>query len=218
LRTRIEAAVTEAATAFERRSGLEYARLHRELFASFGTEQRLREANIKLGVAELVDNVSPALPVIERDWSSVAAAGVVAGAATGVAVGTAVGGAGLALLAAGPVGWLIGFGLGAVFGGAAGAAVTSRNLRDRLQPEHRDQIARELERSRTALAGRVDASVDHWVEEVVAGLESLRLGYYAEKHRELDHLRSVIADAQGRDRVVEKVRRQRERLEAVLKS
>lgn len=212
LAMQFQAAATEASTLFEQRASLEYARLHRKLFESFGTQERLRQAATELRLSHVFSDLVPTVPTSHTDWATVSAAGVVTGTVAGLASATLAGGVGTALLLAGPVGWLIGLGVGALIGSGFGAVVARQVTKDTIGPDQRQQVTVELARKIELTKAQAKTASESWVETVLNSLNQLRTAYFDEKERELAHLETIIGDVNKQQLLIASIERQ---LEAV---
>lgn len=205
LNIQFETAASEASTYFDQRSGYEYARLHRKLYESFGVEERIRTSGVELNLGRVSANLSPSLPAMKMDKATVAAGGLATGLAGGLLGGAIAGGAGMALIAAGPVGWLVGLALGAVFGAGAGGVATRQLTRDALGPDERKIVTDELSPKLDEIRRQVELAVGGWSRQVIDNLESFRSTYFSERESELNRIERIRSDVAGRQRELEKI-------------
>lgn len=197
LRLQFETAASEASTIFSQRAGLEQVKLQRRLYESFGVEERLRASGGQLNLGGLGD-IAPSLPRVGVDRDAIATTSAVTATIGGVSMATIAGGAGVALLAAGPIGWLIGLGIGALFGGGLGALGARMTTRDALRPEHRQQVLGELQQHEARVRNAVSRSLNDWRHGLVNELELMRSSFFAEREAELRRIESIISNETAR--------------------
>ena len=205
LRLQFETASSEASLVFDQRSGYEFARLHRKLFDSFGVEERIRTAGTQMNLSRLAAEIAPSIPKIDMDKTSVAAGGLVTGGVVGLLGGALAGGAGMALLAAGPVGWIVGLALGSIFGMGAGGVATRMMTKDTLSQEHRKAVSDELSSNIAKVRSEIKRATNNWVSELVQNLESFRNSFFGEQERELGRLNGILADKKGRESAISEI-------------
>lgn len=205
LRLQFETAISEAATTSAQETELAYARVHRKLYDSLGVADRITTQHPDLGGSLRTVEVTPNLPTAKADWSSVAMAGLAGGAGVGTIAGTIAGGAGLALLALGPVGWLVGAGLGALFGGGLSAAAARRMQRDRIDDAGRHSLAEELTSKMQEVRRKAQRSVATWASESGDALDRLRTSYFRNREEDLARVEKIIHDADARNREITRI-------------
>ena len=205
LRLQFETASSEASQVFDQRSGYEFARLHRQLFDSFGVEERIRTAGTDLNLTRLAAEIAPSIPKIDMDKTAVAAGGLATGGVVGLLGGALAGGAGLALLATGPVGWLVGLALGSIFGMGAGGVAARILTKDTLSEEHRKAVTDELSANVARVRSEISRATNNWASEVVQNLESFRNSFFSEQERELGRLKGMLEDVKGRESSIAKI-------------
>lgn len=205
LQIQYESAVSEASTLFATTTELAYAQAQKKLYDSLGIAERISTDRKNLG-ADLGDvAIGASVTEARADWSEVTAGGLVAGTGVGLLAGSLAGGVGLALVAAGPVGWLIGLGLGALLGGGMGAAFTRHAQRGRIGAEERNRVSQDLDRSRSQVRIKVDRTVDEWLRAATDSLEALRSKYFAARQAELARITRIIDDRDARARETRRV-------------
>jgi len=202
-----ETAASEASTFFEQRAGYEYARLHRKLYESFGVEERIRDSGVELSLGRVSGSLSPSLPMMNVDKTTIAAGGLASGLAGGLLGGAIAGGAGMALIALGPVGWIAGFALGAIFGAGAGGVATRQLTRDNLGPDQRKSVADELTPKLEELRRQVERAISDWTRQVIGNLESFRSTFFSEREGELKNIERILSDSVGRNKELEKIQK-----------
>ena len=207
LQMQLETASSKASVSFEQRTQDVIRNAEQRLMASFGAVGTFASASsrndfsgaeknaISLRTAEL-SNV---------DWGSVFTGSVVAGGATGLAVGSISGGVGMALIAAGPVGWIVGAGIGLALGLLGGAAAGAGVSYGKLKPNDRSKIIESLNTGREKARSFAIKVANDWQNETVNGLESRRSRYLSDKERDLQLIRDVVNDTQSRNAALNKI-------------
>lgn len=198
LRLQVETAVSEASMIFAQHASLQQSRLHRQLFDSFGISDRLRTDTTSVEMGSLVEGFTPTMPTTTTDWDTVALGSAAGAAGLGLLGATLAGGAGIALIASGPIGWLIGLGIGAVVGGGAGALLTKQATADDLSAQNRSTLVAELKAKATSIPSNVNDRVMLWQESTMAELSLLRSTYFGEREDELAHIQRLAGDESGR--------------------
>lgn len=203
LEMRIETAASRASVEFSKITSEAIRDSERRLYDSFGAEGTFSSA-----VSSNFDGAMQAYSSIgtsslkKVDWDSVAVSSVTTGAGTGLVGGSLAGGLGTALIASGPVGWVIGAGIGlalGMLGGAlAGGGITYGKLRADQRQKLADQL-RELRESAEQFARRVATD---WSVRSIRDLTSKRERYVAEKSREMKMLQTIVADNSSRQRAL----------------
>lgn len=216
LRIQYDTAVSLASLNLGQGTEIAYARVHRRLYEAFGITERMRADQADLGASLRQVNISAAAAEAKADWSEVAVAGLAGGAGTGLLAGSIAGGVGMALVVAGPVGWLIGMGLGALFGGGISAAAMRRAQQGRLDLTSRQTIVEEIAAHRSEVEARAGRAVRDWAKDAGDGLERLRAQYFEARENELRRVERIIADAGARERELRNVEQQLEELRAIV--
>lgn len=115
--------------------------------------------------------------------------GLAAGAGA-IIGGSLAGGAGVALLAAGPVGWIAGAAIGALLVGSAARAVE----RDHLPQAAKARMVDQIERQKVSTTREARATVERAGQELVAELRARSAGYGRDVEEELQLLEAVLRD------------------------
>lgn len=205
MRLQFETAASEASSVFDQRAGYEYARLHRKLFDSFGVEERIQAATTGLNLNRAAAEIAPSMPGMNMDKTTVAAGSLATGATLGILGGIVAGGAGMALIALGPIGWLIGAGIGAVAGSAAGGLATHKMTRDTLATDARKSVSDELSLSLARVRAEVDKTTSNWSTQAIDNLQSFSRSFFREREVELERIESILADVKGREREIARI-------------
>lgn len=206
LQLRAETAATKASVEFDTLTSKTVRDAERRLYASFGAEGTFASpaaADFKSALARSTSLGSSTLAKV--DWAAVAASSVAAGAGTGVIGGTLAGGLGTALIATGPVGWIIGAGIGLALGLAGGALAGGGLSYGKLKPAARDKIAGHLKEGRENARSFARGVAERWTRAATDGLNSKRNRYLADKDRELARIRAVVADESSRQRAIQSI-------------
>ena len=155
-------------------------------FSSTGSpkiDTRLALGNTSAGTVVSRMNIEDSL----RDASVIAAGTALIG-------GTISGGAGLALIALGPVGWLIGAALfGSVGLGGGFFASWLRNRGKISDADRSDFVAKLLEKENEAKK-MGQGMAELWVTEVRASFSKTRIQILTEKEAELSHIQAILND------------------------
>ena len=206
-RLRLETAASRAAVQVAEAQAVLESQARRNLFESFGFQERLRTAGLR--TAALMDAVEDvglaALTSGSADWGDIAAGAVVTGVATGLVGGSLAGGVGIALIAAGPVGWLIGLAAGGVLGALAGGAGAAAASKRALPADERSRIVGALERQRSKAAQWVDGIVNSLAKELENAVQRERDHFFATTERELAHADRVLRDRGARTHALAQV-------------
>jgi hypothetical protein len=136
------------------------------------------------------------------NWGAVGATtglGIVGGSLLG---GSLAGGVGIALIALGPVGWLIGAGIGTLLGAGVGTAAGSFFARDLLSDQDRLEVRNALDRkaesTRTMVFDRSAAWAAQAAEELVASQST----FYEGQRKELLLVERLLGDQGARTRAL----------------
>jgi len=199
LRIQFEAASTEASNLFARRAELAEMRLTRQMFDLFGDAVKSGTVSRSASVSLHAD-IAPMLPSPKIDWAAVGGAGVIGGAAAGLGAATIAGGVGTALLMAGPVGWLIGLGVGAVLGGGVFGATAGLATRKSVNEKQRSEVMSQIVTAQRKVLTSTADSVDRWVESLLLASSSQQHGFFDMRESEHKRLEVILADKGGRDR------------------
>jgi len=211
-----EASVSDARRVLDEELGDLRERLRVEIFGRFGRDQPLvgsRSARLELAAPP---SLAAGRGGGARDMAGFAA-GVGGATALGGALlgGSIAGGVGIALLAAGPVGWLIGAGIGATLGllagAGAGAAVGSRTLPSEQRLAIRHQTSEQMIAAKAEVRRLVDAECERYREE----LRHQVRGFRREVDDELDLIERFRSDERQRQEIVQLAEGLRGRLATV---
>ena len=154
MRLLIETAASRSSMKFSQTAAVVEQRVRRELFDTFGVDERLAKSGhgapewSRLAGGEGLATLASS----SADWSAVGSAAGLAAVGGGLIGGAVLGGAGLALLAVGPVGWLIGLAVGGALSAATAGSVAGLSTRGRLDAADRSKILSSLQRQRTEAA------------------------------------------------------------------
>lgn len=216
VRMACEASVSDARRTLDDELGDLRERLRVEIYRTFGRDQPVvgsRSARLELA--------PPPSMVAGRGGGARDMAGFAAGIGGVTAVGgaliggTIAGGVGIALLAAGPVGWLIGAGIGATLGllagAGVGAAVGSGSLPSEQRQALRHQISEQAAAAKVEVRRIVDDECERYREELRIQIRSFR----QEVDDELDLIERFRGDEQQRRAIVEQAEALRLRLAGV---
>lgn len=199
LRIQFEAASTEASNLFARRSELAEMRMMRQMFDLFG-DAVSSSSTARSSAIRLQADVAPILPSPKIDWGVVGGAGVIGGAAAGIGTATLAGGVGTAFLMAGPVGWLIGLGVGALIGGGMLGATAGLATRKTVSEQQRSEVASQIVSAQRQVVRSTADAVSRWVETLLLGMASQHKGFFDSRDSELARLDAILNDQPRRER------------------
>lgn len=140
------------------------------------------------------------------------AGGVTLGAGAGLVGGSLAGGAGLALLAAGPVGWAIGAGLGLVLGGVLGAGGGGLAAAMTVSSDTKERARLQIESERQKMKMQARQMTSDLFEDAEVHVRGLLTALAADDQRELELFRSFASDQSGN---AERLRQTREMLDEI---
>ena len=196
LRIDAEAAASRASTLFNLETSSIEERLKHKLFLSYGIEKRI---NLRTGGARTIETGAGGGFGVEigkgrASWTAVAGTAGTVAAAGGLAGGAIAGGIGIALIAAGPIGWLIGAGIGLGLGALAGGVGAGVVTRDSIQPAQRSQILEQIDLQKLATLSRARDACDDVERVLLEGLRDQRDSYFGEQRRELEAVEALRND------------------------
>ena len=210
-------ATSRASNEFERQTRSAVMSTNQKLMESFGTESSFTSAGSpKIDTRLAMGNTTTGSVVSRMDWENtigIAAITTVGSAAVG---GTMLGGAGLALLASGPIGWAIGAVAVGVVGLLGGLLFGWSKNHDKVNDADKKKFAESL-REKRGLAIKMGADVaDLWVSEVKMSLNTTRNQFLREKENELTRIRSIIDDKDSIENSLSTVRGLRAKIKELL--
>ncbi len=210
-------ATSRASNEFERQTRSAVMSTNQKLMESFGTESSFTSAGSpKIDTRLAMGNTTTGSVVSRMDWENtigIAAITTVGSAAVG---GTMLGGAGLALLASGPIGWAIGAVAVGVVGLLGGLLFGWSKNHDKVNDVDKKKFAESL-REKRGLAIKMGADVaDLWVSEVKMSLNTTRNQFLREKENELTRIRSIIDDKDSIEKSLSTVRGLRAKIKELL--
>lgn len=210
-------ATSRASNEFERQTRSAVMSTNQKLMESFGTESSFTSAGSpKIDTRLAMGNTTTGSVVSRMDWENtigIAAITTVGSAAVG---GTMLGGAGLALLASGPIGWAIGAVAVGVVGLLGGLLFGWSKNHDKVNDADKKKFAESL-REKRGLAIKMGADVaDLWVSEVKMSLNTTRNQFLREKENELTRIRSIIDDKDSIEKSLSTVRGLRAKIKELL--
>lgn len=205
LRMQFEAAVSRASSLIAQQAGLERLRLQRELYNSFGIEERLRST--AGGASALASEIDTTilLPGARPDNDSTLLGGVVGASAGGLVGGALLGGAGIALLATGPIGWLIGLGIGSLMGGGLAAVATRLATRDNLHDDDKQSMVSLVTSTHQQAQNRITRSVQEWSQTTKDELNSLHDAFFGSRLDEIARIDRILGDRAARQAELDRI-------------
>ena len=207
LKNAFASATSRASNEFERLTRVAVISTNQQLMESFGTDGSFTSAGSpKIDSRLALGNTMSGSVVSRMDWENtlgIAAMTTVGSAAIG---GTMLGGAGIALLATGPIGWAIGAVTVGVVGLVGGLLFGWTRNREKVNDADKKKFAESL-RDKQGLAKKMGSDVaEQWVTEVKASLNRTRSQFLSEKETELAHIRLILDDKQSIERSLSSVR------------
>ena len=206
LRLASETAASLASTAYRNQVSVLEEWMRRRLFDSFGVDESFRTSRT-VEVTPAAADVSVGVIDGEPDPSDVAFGTGVGLAAGGLIGGSLAGGAGIALLAAGPVGWLIGAGLGALAGATLGAHLMGGSHRDALTVGAREDLQGRIDQARTHTLTQVRDMCARLQVELRGSLSRQQERFFGDRAAELRRIEEILSDD---SRVTDAIARARE--------
>ena len=217
LKNAFASATSRASSEFERLTRSAVISTNQQLMESFGTDGSFTSAGSpKIDSRLALGNTMSGSVVSRMDWENtlgIAAMTTVGSAAIG---GTMLGGAGIALLATGPIGWAIGAVTVGVVGLVGGLLFGWTRNREKVNDADKKKFAESL-RDKQGLAKKMGSDVaEQWVTEVKASLNRTRSQFLSEKETELAHIRLILDDKQSIERSLSSVRDLRTKMKELL--
>jgi len=217
LKNAFASATSRASSEFERLTRSAVISTNQQLMESFGTDGSFTSAGSpKIDSRLALGNTTSGSVVSRMDWENtlgIAALTTVGSAAIG---GTMLGGAGIALLATGPIGWAIGAVTVGVVGLVGGLIFGWTRNREKVNDADKKKFAESL-REKHGLAKKMGSDVaDQWVTEVKASLNRTRSQFLIEKESELAHIRSILDDKKSIEISLSTVRELRAKMKELL--
>lgn len=195
LKNAFASATSRASTEFERLTRTAVISTNKGLMESFGTETSFTSAGSpRIDTNLAAGNTSSGSVVSRMDWEStlgIAAISTVGSAAIG---GTMLGGAGLALLATGPIGWAVGAVAVGVVGLVGGLLFGWTRNRDKINDADKKKFADSLKEKQILAKNMGTDAASMWVTEVKANLDRTRRQFLMEKEAELTRIRTILED------------------------
>lgn len=203
LRLDSETAASKAASLFSNEVGTLEERTRRLLFESYGIEHRLAlSQSNSLDLQSRPYDLHVPLENGHPDWGVVGAAAGTGAVATGLLGGSIAGGVGMALLAAGPVGWMIGAGLGLVAGALAAGAGAGLLTRDSVDATQRSSMLEQLDRQKGDVLDNAREACRDIGHSMRSSLSDQRDLFFGEQRRELERIKDLMGDEERRRRAV----------------
>ena len=218
LRLRLETAASRASLLFGQTTAIHEERVRRQLFDSFGIADRLgRGTSTTPEWSRLAEDAGLGVIAGNRpDWATAGAAGAATAVGGALVGGSLAGGVGLALLATGPVGWIIGAAAGGVLGllagGAGGAMATRRTLSD----ADRATAKASLISRRGSATDTARSSVRAWSANVEHWLTNDADRFLHEHNTNLERVTAILRDETGRQTALQQMDALSQRLRSVI--
>ena len=198
-------AQARAATQFERGTSQLIRDAETRLLDSFGSTESF--AGISRGHNSSPHLAAPSVGSVTTriNWSEVMAAGALSGIGSAAIGGTLAGGAGLALLATGPVGWVIGAAAIGIIGLLGGSAVGIVKGISKVSAEDRKRISGDLSRMIRDAREYGISQGSAWGTSASSQLRAQRDRYLGDKQKELDRVTKVLEDKTSQARALKEI-------------
>ena len=199
LRLRVETAASRSSRLFDQRTVVSEQSLQRRLFESLEISDRIEStgSGVSTWADAASDGLASMLPSKQSDWGTVGISAGVTAVGGGLIGGSLAGGVGIALLAAGPVGWLVGLAAGAALGAVGGGVAAATATRRVLGNADRLSILASLSAQESHAMEYVETSVRNWVANLTVSLERLRENRLRDQQDELERLGAMVEDRDG---------------------
>ncbi len=217
LRLQVETAAARSSTLFGQETAIAEQRARRAIYDSFGVTERLDVAGrVTLDLSALADHDGLGSAMVRTtDWATVGSTASLTAVGGGLIGGSIAGGVGVALLAAGPVGWIAGFAIGGVVGALTGGAVGGIATKSRLTADGRSAAAAVLS-SRRAKAEQVARSAAlAWAASLRTTIQGEHRRYFGDQADEFSRLEAIARDDSGRRHELARTSALLERLRAL---
>ena len=210
-------ATSRASNEFERQTRSAVMSTNQKLMESFGTESSFASAGSpKIDTRLAMGKTTTGSVVSRMDWENTIGIAAITSVGSAAVGGTMLGGAGLALLASGPIGWAIGAVAMGVVGLLGGLLFGWSKNHDKVNDADKKKFAESL-REKRGLAIKMGADVaDLWVNEVKMSLNTTRNQFLREKENELNRIRSIIDDKYSIEKSLSTVRGLRAKIKELL--
>lgn len=192
-----ETAANKASAMVRSEVSLLEERIRRRLYDTFGFNDELRANSRASELVPVGTSIRVGLVEGQPDPSAIGVGAGLGGAAGGLVGGSLAGGLGIALIASGPVGWLIGAGLGVLAGGALGGGLGAMMTWDSLNTQEREELRAQLLRDRHEAALQVRELCDRIREDLVRAVTSQRDSFLGGRAAELARIDEILSDRES---------------------
>lgn len=212
----MSAAQSRGATEFDRRTTSAVTRFERDLLTSYGATGSFAGTFTSSSLRK-IQTRPPVLGSVTRrlNWSEIMSTGTVSGLGSALVGGSLAGGAGIALLATGPVGLLIGAATMGVMGLLGGSIAGVARGVSAVSAADRKRIVSELMTGRAEAQEFGESQGIAWGTSIASALRSQRGRYVGEKSHELERIRRVLDDVGARERSLRDIESARALVESV---
>ena len=203
LRLSSETAASLAATTYSRQVAVLEERVRRRLYESYGVDERIRArdgSGAGIGGRPYEFGLEPVAGA--SDWDAVALSAGVTAVAGAVVGGSLAGGLGIALLATGPIGWLVGAGIGLLAGGLLGAAGAKVATSGSIDSAARSKLLQTLAQQRGSASENVRATCASLERDLIDDLERQQDLFFGQQRAELQRVERIIADEDRRKQAI----------------
>lgn len=217
LKNAFASATSRASSEFERLTKVAVISANQQLMDSFGVDGSFASAGSpRIDTRLALGNTSSGTVVSRMNIEKSITEAAVIGTSTALIGGTISGGVGMALIALGPIGWLIGAGLFGAVGAGGGFLASWLRNRGKISDADKSKFVENLwAKEREAFKiGRDNA--DLWVAEVMASLSKTRSQFLREKDTELTHIQAILNNKASIERSLSTVRDLRAKMKELI--
>lgn len=217
LKNAFASATSRASSEFERLTKVAVISANQQLMDSFGVDGSFASAGSpRIDTRLALGNTSSGTVVSRMNIEESIRDAAVIGTSTALIGGSISGGVGMALIALGPIGWLIGAGLFGVVGAGGGFLASWLRNRGKISDADKSKFVDNLSaKEREAFKmGRDNA--DLWVAEVMASLSKTRSQFLREKDTELTHIQAILNNKASIERSLSTVRDLRAKMKELI--
>ena len=208
-------AQARASTEFERGTSKIIRDAENQLLESFGSSESFAGISRSSSTSPLLASPVVGSVTTRINWSEVMAAGALTGLGSAAVGGSLAGGAGLALLATGPVGWVIGAAAMGIIGLLGGSAVGIARGMAKVSAEDRLRVTSDLSRMMRESREYGISQGSAWGTTAASQLRSQRERYLGDKKRELDRVTKILEDKESQSRALKEISSAREKIHEI---
>ena len=208
-----ETAANRASAAIRTEVSVLEERVRSRLYETFGIDDDLRTSSRSGELDPVSSSLQVGLVEGQADASAVGLGAGVGGTAGALVGGSLAGGLGIALIASGPVGWLVGAGLGALAGGALGGGIGGLLTRDSIDSTTREELRGQLLEGRSHASDQVRVRCSQIQDELMGAVSRQRENFFSDRAAELARIEGILSDRTAVDQALAEARQLRARVE-----